>query len=65
MLLDKNRSYFWNVAGFVALVIAQVSGSPEDTFDQAVARTIETVLGLTIYMLVTVFIWPRSNLGTI
>ena len=66
MLVDKQRGYFWNVAGFVSLIIL-VTGpsSSEGLFMHAVFRTAETCMGIVVYMLVTVFLWPRTNLGAI
>ena len=66
MLADKQRSYFWNVAGFVCLIILVTGpGSSENLFTHAVYRTVETGMGVLVYMLVTVFLWPRTNLGAI
>ena len=66
MLVDKQRSYFWNVAGFVCLVILTIGpSSSENLFLHAMFRTVETGMGVAIYMLVTVFLWPRTNLGAI
>lgn len=66
MLVDKQYSYFWNVAGFVSLIIL-VTGpsSPENLFMHAMFRTVETAMGVVVYTLVTVFLWPRTNLGAI
>ena len=66
MLVDKQRSYFWNVAGFVCLVILTIGpSSSENLFLHAMFRTVETGMGVAIYMLITVFLWPRTNLGAI
>jgi len=66
MLVDKQHSYFWNVAGFVSLIIL-VTGpsSSANLFTHAVYRTVETGMGVVVYTLVTVFLWPRTNLGAI
>lgn len=66
MIVDKQRSYMWNVAGFVCLVIL-VSGpsSSEAAFEHAMYRTLETIMGVVVYTLVSVFIWPRNNAGAI
>lgn len=65
-LNSRNHSYFWNVAGFVSLVIVTTGpASPENLFEHAVFRTVETAMGVVVYTLVTVFLWPRSNEGAI
>ncbi|MBW2514681.1 MAG: FUSC family protein, partial [Deltaproteobacteria bacterium] len=66
MLADKKRGYFWNVAGFVSLIIL-VTGpsSSESLFMHAMYRTAETGMGVVVYMLITLFLWPRNNLGAI
>ena len=65
MLSDKKLSYFWFVAGYVTLVISAAGPSSTGGFYIAVFRTIETILGIVVYTLVAVFIWPLSNLGSI
>ena len=65
MLSDKKLSYFWFVAGYVTLVISAAGPSSVGGFYIAVFRTIETILGIVVYTLVAVFIWPLSNLGSI
>ena len=66
MLADKSRAYLWNVAGFVCLIITLAGpGSSENLFEHAVFRTLETVMGIVVYTLVSVFLWPRTNLGAI
>ena len=66
MLVDKQHSYFWNVAGFVSLVILVIGpSSSENLFMHAMFRTVETAMGVVVYTLVTVFLWPRTNLGAI
>ena len=34
-------------------------------FESAVFRTVETAMGVVVYTLIAVFIWPRTNLGAI
>ncbi len=67
MLIDEERSYYWNVAGFVCLIIALSGqgGSSETMFQHAMFRTLETALGVVVYTLVTVFVWPQTNAGAI
>jgi uncharacterized membrane protein YccC len=66
MIVDKQRSYMWNVAGFVCLIIL-LSGpeSSENAFNHAMYRSAETIMGVVVYTLVSVFLWPRSNAGAI
>jgi len=66
MIADKEKSYMWNVAGFVCLVITLTGpGSSEGLFETAIFRTVETAMGVVVYTLVTVFLWPRTNAGAI
>ena len=65
MQSSKSRSYFWFVAGYVCLVITAAGPSPLGGFYVAVFRSMDTALGIIVYTLVTVFIWPNSNLGSI
>jgi len=62
----KKYSYFWNIAGITCLVILTVGvDSSEHIFNSAMFRTLETALGITVYMLVSIFLWPQTNLGAI
>ncbi len=65
MLADKKRSYFWFVAGYVTLVITAAGPSSAGGFYIAIFRTMETILGIVVYTLICVFIWPRTNMGAI
>lgn len=65
MLADKKRSYFWFVAAYVCLVITAAGPSPTGGFYIAVYRTMDTILGIVVYTLIAVFIWPLSNAGAI
>ena len=40
-------------------------GSSGNMFESAVFRTVETVMGVVVYTLISVFLWPRTNLGAI
>ena len=64
MIRSKNNPYFWNVAGFVALIIlVSYPITSENVFNHVLYRTLETAMGITVYTLVTVFIWPIKNTG--
>ncbi|MCL6416145.1 FUSC family protein [Aestuariirhabdus sp. Z084] len=66
MLRNPLNSYFWQVAGFVCLVILLTDpSSPQTVFSQAMARVIETTMGVTVYTLVSVFLWPHKTTGAL
>ena len=62
MLAGKKRQYFWFVTAFVCLLIT-IKGGPDsqNAFQVAVARLEEMALGILVYSLVSVFLWPRSS----
>ena len=60
-MTGKNGQYFWFVAAFVSMMITTAGPSSEHVFEFAVFRTIETLFGIIIWTLVSIFIWPRSN----
>jgi uncharacterized membrane protein YccC len=56
------RQYFWFVAGFATVIIAFDGGTnAENAFDTAVLRAQETGLGILVYTLVTILLWPTSS----
>lgn len=62
MMNGNKHQYFWNVGGFVALIIAMGSiPTTGNAFQLAVVRTQETGLGILVYTLVTVLLWPVSS----
>ena len=65
MLSNKKLSNFWFVTGYVTLVITAAGPSPVGGFYIALYRSMETILGIVVYTLVAVFIWPLTNLGSI
>jgi len=65
MLANKERSYFWFCAAYVTLVITAAGPSPAGGFYIAVFRTMETIMGIIVYTLIAVFLWPRTNIGAI
>ncbi len=66
MIRSRNSVYFWNVAGFVCLVILLAGPtSSQNAFEHAVFRTVETAMGIVVYTLITVFLWPRNSAGAI
>lgn len=63
---SKNWSYFWTTLGVTTMVILSTSAdTSEAMFQTATFRTLETGLGIIVYMLVSVFIWPRTNIGAL
>ncbi|WP_211830049.1 FUSC family protein [Kistimonas asteriae] len=60
-----NRQYFWRVTGFVTTIITFYSIAYDlsdiKTFNLAVLRVQETVLGIVTYTTVTVILWPKSS----
>ena len=67
MMVRKERdSYFWVMAGYVCLMILLSDvDSSANMFESAVFRTVETVMGVVVYTLIAVFLWPQTNLGAI
>ena len=58
----ERRQYFWNVAGFVTVIIClEAGGSAENAFDIAVLRAQESGLGILVYSLVAILLWPTST----
>ena len=62
MLTGKKYQYAWFVSAFVCLVIGVNAGTTaEPAFHIAVERTQETGVGILVYSLISVFLWPRSS----
>ncbi|RCU45322.1 hypothetical protein DU002_16545 [Corallincola holothuriorum] len=61
-MTGKDGQYAWFVAGFVALMILTAGpGEPGHAFLFAAYRVLETLIGILIWTLISVFIWPVSN----
>jgi uncharacterized membrane protein YccC len=66
MLTGRKNQYFWFVGAFVVLVIMVNSGTTSaGAFSIAMTRTQETGMGILVYTLISVFLWPRSSLGVL
>ena len=66
MVSRQKNSYFWVMAGYVCLMILLSDlDSSANMFESAVFRTVETVMGVVVYTLIAVFLWPLTNLGAI
>ena len=64
MLMGKKNPYFWHVTSFVALtIIVNTSGTSEGAFQAAMARLEENAMGILVYTLIAVFLWPRNSMG--
>ena len=62
MMSGSTRAYFWQVCGFVVMVICMDAGpDPVNAFDTALLRAEETGLGILVYSLVSIFLWPSSS----
>ena len=58
----SKRSYFWFVAGFASVIICFDGGTnPANAFDTAVLRAQETGLGILVYSLVSILLWPTGT----
>jgi uncharacterized membrane protein YccC len=62
MLSGPKHQYFWNVAGSVCAIIAADAGPDSvNAFELAVLRAQETGMGILVYTLVSVTLWPSSS----
>jgi uncharacterized membrane protein YccC len=62
MMGGAKHKYLWHVCGFVCAVICMSAG-PNSTraFETAVLRVQETGLGILVYSLISVLIWPVTS----
>jgi len=59
---DPRESYFWYVSGFVVAIVATNMGSDlRDAFEIAVIRSLETGLGVAVYSVVGLLLWPDKE----
>jgi uncharacterized membrane protein YccC len=64
MIKGKRHQYLWWCAAFVTLVItAHAAGDIGNPFPVAVLRMQQNLMGIVVYMLVSVFLWPSSTQG--
>jgi uncharacterized membrane protein YccC len=62
MMGGAKHPYFWNVCGFVSIIICMGAGPDSiNAFNIAVLRSQETGLGILVYSLVSLFLWPSSS----
>lgn len=56
------HQYFWHVCGFVCAIICMSAGPDSaNAFEIAILRTQETGLGILVYSLVSILLWPVSS----
>ncbi len=62
MMSGSKRAYFWQVSCFVAIIICLDGGTdPVNAFDTAILRAEQTGLGILVYSLIAIFLWPSSS----
>ena len=62
MLTGKKLVYFWFVSAFVCMLITIAGGADsKNAFYTGLLRAQETGLGILVYSLVSVFLWPQSS----
>jgi len=65
-LMTRNQSYFWQVAALVCFIV--VLAGPADSAEaiyRAGYRFLETAMGIIVFTVLSVFLWPRSNRGAL
>ena len=62
MMGGARYQYFWNVCGFVSIIVC-MSGGPDsaNAFRIAILRSQETGLGILVYSLVAILLWPTRS----
>ena len=62
---NKNQ-YFYHVMAFVCVIICFDGGAnSQNAFQTAMARIQQTGMGIMVYTLVSVFLWPRTTAGAL
>jgi uncharacterized membrane protein YccC len=62
MMSGSKHAYFWQVCGFVVVIVCLDAGpDPINAFDTAILRAQETGLGILVYSLVAIYLWPSSS----
>jgi uncharacterized membrane protein YccC len=64
-MTGKGGQYLWFCAAFVSMMIITAGPGKGNAFEFAVYRTFETIVGVVIWTVVSVFLWPRSNRKTL
>ena len=64
--MKGENSYMWFVAAFVTPMIVMAGPSqPGHAFEFAAYRTFETLIGIGVWALVSLFLWPVTNFGAL
>ena len=64
MMSGSKHAYFWQVSCFVVLVICFDAGpDPVNAFDTAMLRAQQTGLGILVYSLLAIFLWPSRSIS--
>ena len=62
MMAGTKHKYFWHVCGFVCVIVCMDAGpNAANAFEIATLRAQETGLGILVYSLVAIFLWPSSS----
>ena len=62
MMSGGKHDYFWQVAAFVTVIICMDAGpDPVNAFNTATLRAQQTGLGILVYSLVAIFLWPSNS----
>ena len=62
MMGAAKYQYFWYVCGYVCIIVSLEAGpSSVDAFELAILRTQETGLGILVYSVVAIVLWPGSS----
>ena len=62
MMGGAKHQYFWHVCGFVCVIICMDAGPNSiNAFEIAILRAQETGLGILVYSLISILIWPISS----
>ncbi len=62
MMGGAKHQYFWHVGGFVCTIICMDAGADSvNAFNIAILRAEETGLGILVYSLISIFLWPSSS----
>jgi uncharacterized membrane protein YccC len=62
MMAGKKHQYFWHVSGFVFVIICVDGGPyPDNAFSTAMIRLQQTGLGILVYSVVALLLWPVNS----
>ncbi len=62
MMSGKKHQYFWQASGFITVIICMDAGPDAvNAFQTAMLRAEETGLGILVYSLIALFLWPSSS----